>query len=244
MQWKLSSRRDFLKISGAGVAWSDGTPFTSNDIAFTINTHLVTPELTLAGDLKKRFKSVTVVDEQNFKVALNATDPQFVFDIFTFRADVGLHIMPAHAWQGQDPKTFKFYDPDKGWPIGIGPYKLVGAMNSLNPVMRIKHQLGDTIRAHDARIAGQDVEKRIAELMEWGGLRKTVANMYPHVVAGGRGCHFANRCTHVMAECRDSAPALYRTEPNRATACHLYKTAPAILPTDIANLMQRTADSG
>ena len=26
-----------------------------------------------------------------------------------------------------------------------------GAMNSLNPVMRIKHQLGDTIRAHDAR---------------------------------------------------------------------------------------------
>jgi len=87
----------------------------------------VTPELTLAGDLKKRVKSVTVVDEQNFKVALNTTDPQFVFDIFTFRADVGLHIMPQHVWQGQDPKTFKFYDPDRGWPIGTGPYKLVGA---------------------------------------------------------------------------------------------------------------------
>ncbi len=60
-----------------------------------------------------------------------------------------------------------------------------GAMNSLNPVMRIKHQLGDTIRAHDARIAGQDVEKRIAELMEWVGLRKSVANMYPHELSGG-----------------------------------------------------------
>jgi peptide/nickel transport system ATP-binding protein len=60
-----------------------------------------------------------------------------------------------------------------------------GAMNSLNPVMRIKHQLGDTIRAHDARIAGQDVEKRIAELMEWVGLRKNVANMYPHELSGG-----------------------------------------------------------
>jgi len=37
----------------------------------------VTPELTLAGDLKKRVHSVTGIDEQNFKVTLNATDPQF-----------------------------------------------------------------------------------------------------------------------------------------------------------------------
>ena len=60
-----------------------------------------------------------------------------------------------------------------------------GAMNSLNPVMRIKHQLGDTIRAHDAGKDGQDVEARIAELMEWVGLRKSVANMYPHELSGG-----------------------------------------------------------
>ena len=121
---------DFTEVSvkiRAGVTWSDGTPFTAKDIAFTINTHLATPELTLAGDLKKRVKSVTVVDERNLKVTLNGTDPQFVFDIFTFRADVGLHIMPEHVWKGQEAKTFKFYDPDKGWPIGTGPYKLVGA---------------------------------------------------------------------------------------------------------------------
>jgi peptide/nickel transport system ATP-binding protein len=60
-----------------------------------------------------------------------------------------------------------------------------GAMNSLNPVMRIKHQLGDTIRAHDARISRQDVEARIAELMDAVGLRKSVANMYPHELSGG-----------------------------------------------------------
>jgi len=60
-----------------------------------------------------------------------------------------------------------------------------GAMNSLNPVMRIKHQLGDTIRAHDAGKDGQDVDARIAELMEWVGLRKSVANMYPHELSGG-----------------------------------------------------------
>src|SRR4029453_3657716 len=60
-----------------------------------------------------------------------------------------------------------------------------GAMNSLNPVMRIKHQIGDTIRAHDKRIAGHEIEQRIAELMEWVGLRKQVANMYPHELSGG-----------------------------------------------------------
>jgi peptide/nickel transport system substrate-binding protein len=31
-----------------GVTWSDGEPFDANDIAFTINTHLATPELSLA----------------------------------------------------------------------------------------------------------------------------------------------------------------------------------------------------
>jgi oligopeptide/dipeptide ABC transporter ATP-binding protein len=60
-----------------------------------------------------------------------------------------------------------------------------GAMNSLNPVMRIKYQIGDTIRAHDAHIDKHDVEARIAELMEWVGLRKSVANMYPHELSGG-----------------------------------------------------------
>jgi len=60
-----------------------------------------------------------------------------------------------------------------------------GAMNSLNPVMRIKHQLGDTIRAHETGKDGQDVDARIAELMEWVGLRKSVANMYPHELSGG-----------------------------------------------------------
>ncbi|MGI9146939.1 MAG: ABC transporter ATP-binding protein [Chloroflexota bacterium] len=60
-----------------------------------------------------------------------------------------------------------------------------GAMNSLNPVMRIKHQIGDTIRAHDPRSVPQDADARIAELMEWVGLRKGVANMYPHELSGG-----------------------------------------------------------
>jgi peptide/nickel transport system substrate-binding protein len=32
--------------------------------------------------------------------------------------------MPKHIWDGQDPLTFKNYDPAKGWPVFTGPYKL------------------------------------------------------------------------------------------------------------------------
>jgi peptide/nickel transport system substrate-binding protein len=32
--------------------------------------------------------------------------------------------MPKHIWEGQDPLTFKNYDPAKGLPVFSGPYKL------------------------------------------------------------------------------------------------------------------------
>jgi oligopeptide/dipeptide ABC transporter ATP-binding protein len=54
---------------------------------------------------------------------------------------------------------------------------------------------------------------------------------------GTTGCRFANRCPHASAECRASAPPLFRTEPNRATACYLYKTAPAMHANDVAALL-------
>ena len=42
-----------------------------------------------------------------------------------------------------------------------------GAMNSLNPVMRIKHQLMDTIRAHDGTASNHEMARRVPELLEW-----------------------------------------------------------------------------
>jgi peptide/nickel transport system ATP-binding protein len=58
------------------------------------------------------------------------------------------------------------------------------------------------------------------------------------LVDGSAGCRFANRCPHVSAECRVSAPPLYRTEANRATACYLYKSEPVIDSKDIASMME------
>jgi peptide/nickel transport system ATP-binding protein len=62
-----------------------------------------------------------------------------------------------------------------------------GAMNSLNPVMRIKAQLVDGILAHnDNRRPDHDwLEKRAGDLLESVGLRREVGERYPHELSGG-----------------------------------------------------------
>jgi peptide/nickel transport system ATP-binding protein len=60
-----------------------------------------------------------------------------------------------------------------------------GAMNSLNPVMRIKHQLVDTIQYHNGRWTKGDLQARVHDLLASVGLQPSVAEMYPHELSGG-----------------------------------------------------------
>jgi peptide/nickel transport system ATP-binding protein len=60
-----------------------------------------------------------------------------------------------------------------------------GAMNSLNPVARIRQQLADGMRAHDAGLSGGALDRRIEELLGSVGLRKDVAGKFPHELSGG-----------------------------------------------------------
>jgi peptide/nickel transport system ATP-binding protein len=62
-----------------------------------------------------------------------------------------------------------------------------GAMNSLNPVMRIKSQLIDGVIAHDGRRRSDRawLDRRVEELLESVGLRREVGDRYPHELSGG-----------------------------------------------------------
>jgi len=60
-----------------------------------------------------------------------------------------------------------------------------GAMNSLNPVMRIKHQIVDGLRSHGIQMSGREWDDRVGELLEWVGLRPDVGDMFPHQLSGG-----------------------------------------------------------
>jgi peptide/nickel transport system ATP-binding protein len=60
-----------------------------------------------------------------------------------------------------------------------------GSMNSLNPVMRIKEQIGDALRDHGVQMSRHQLEERVRDLLQSVGLTPQVADMFPHELSGG-----------------------------------------------------------
>jgi len=61
-----------------------------------------------------------------------------------------------------------------------------GAMNSLNPVMRIEHQIWDGIIAHEGAVSQVELQRRSDVALEGVGLDpKIVGRLYPHELSGG-----------------------------------------------------------
>lgn len=60
-----------------------------------------------------------------------------------------------------------------------------GAMNSLNPVMKVKDQLQDAITAHESDHTPQDLKQRTLELLTLVGLPARAHDLYPHELSGG-----------------------------------------------------------
>ncbi len=60
-----------------------------------------------------------------------------------------------------------------------------GAMNALNPVLRIRPQMIDALRAHGVHASEHELDTRIQELLRSVGLPPEVAHHYPHQLSGG-----------------------------------------------------------
>jgi len=116
-EWTLKLRE--------GVEWSDGMPLTADDVVFTIQMLIDNaPELSDSAAMKDWIKSVEKVDDLTVKFTLTRPNPRFQLDYFSVRIWGSVNIVPKHIWEGQDPLTFKNYDPAKGWPVFTGPYLL------------------------------------------------------------------------------------------------------------------------
>ncbi|MBV9546693.1 MAG: ABC transporter substrate-binding protein [Chloroflexi bacterium] len=111
-----------------GVTWSDGQPFTAQDVLFTLNMLKAnSPDLLFAFDMLTWVKDVTAPDDLTAQITLNQPNPQFLGRYFSWFQDVGFPIVPQHIFQGQDQKTFTNLDLDKGWPVTTGPWKMVSS---------------------------------------------------------------------------------------------------------------------
>ncbi len=60
-----------------------------------------------------------------------------------------------------------------------------GAMNSLNPVMKIGNQIANGFKDHNTNIGRSDISDRIVEVLQSVGLDPAVSGMYPHELSGG-----------------------------------------------------------
>ena len=60
-----------------------------------------------------------------------------------------------------------------------------GAMNSLNPVMRVEPQLWDAILAHEPGVARAELKRRSDAALDSVGLAAHVGRLYPHELSGG-----------------------------------------------------------
>lgn len=119
---------DFTEVTvniREGVEWSDGTPWTANDLVFTINMLKDNaPNLAFSVDMRNQVAEAVAVDDLTAVITLNNPNPRFIFNFFTHNFDNGIPIVPAHIWEGQDPATFTFFDEEQGWPVYSGPYTL------------------------------------------------------------------------------------------------------------------------
>jgi peptide/nickel transport system substrate-binding protein len=112
-----------------GVTWSDGKPFTADDVVYTLEMLMANgkgkKDLVQSTGVAEAVKAVTKVDPLTVKIDLNRPDPRFGFRYLINYFDIGLQWLPAHIWKSvEDPASFRFFDIAKGWPVTTGPWKV------------------------------------------------------------------------------------------------------------------------
>jgi peptide/nickel transport system substrate-binding protein len=109
VEWNPDSTQAVITARD-GVKWSDGTDFTADDIAYSIQLRKDNKELNT--DFPDQYGDITV---DGNKVTVNFLTGQYVNQAKLYK----LLIVPKHLWEGQDP--VKWTDDDM---VGTGPFKL------------------------------------------------------------------------------------------------------------------------
>lgn len=147
----------------SGVTWSDGQPFTANDVAFTFNLIKKTPELDTTGN------APTAKATDDTHVTLTFAKPSFTDgpNVLGTR-----YIVPEHIWKN---KTNVATDPNDN-PVGTGPMML-SDFNGQSYLLKKNPKFRD---AADVKVPGVRVfslsgnqaatDKLLAKQLDWAGI--------------------------------------------------------------------------
>lgn len=102
-----------------GVAWSDGTPFSATDVAFTMNLLKENTALSGSGGIRGVLDSVTSFEAPDATTFVATFTEVFTPGIYLLGAQA---IVPEHIWiDVDDPVTFA-----NETPVGTGPFTEIG----------------------------------------------------------------------------------------------------------------------
>jgi peptide/nickel transport system substrate-binding protein len=121
---------DFTELTiktRAGITWSDGVPFSAEDVAYTLNSlRDLGPKVRWGVDVQQFMQEARATDANTVVLTFKLPAPRF-FYFMTYKYDIGVYIVPKHIFQNQDWTTFKHFDLDKDWPVTTSPWKVVFA---------------------------------------------------------------------------------------------------------------------
>jgi peptide/nickel transport system substrate-binding protein len=112
-----------------GVTWSDGQPFTADDVVYTLEMLIANgkgkKDLVQSAGVADTVKGVAKLDRLAVRIDLTSPDPRFAFKYLINYFDIGLQWLPAHIWKNvEDVAAFRFFDLEKGWPVTTSPWKV------------------------------------------------------------------------------------------------------------------------
>ncbi|MFN4268263.1 MAG: ABC transporter substrate-binding protein [Fervidobacterium pennivorans] len=100
-----------------GVYWSDGVPFTADDVIYTVEVVKNTPGMNYY-DQMQQVVQMTKIDDYTVKFKLK--EPNGRFHTYWLDRWGALRPLPKHVFEKvKNPLTFNFYPP-----VGTGPYVL------------------------------------------------------------------------------------------------------------------------
>src|SRR5437867_3738141 len=109
----------------SGIKWSDGTPFSAEDVTYTLNSlKELGPKVRWGVDVQQFMQEAKTTSPNTVVVKFKVSAPRF-FYFMTYKYDIGVYIVPKHIFQGQDWTTFKHFDTAKDWPVTTSPWKVV-----------------------------------------------------------------------------------------------------------------------
>jgi len=98
-----------------GLTWSDGTPLTAEDVAYTVNRGKDEAWLNYTSTVANL--TAKAIDERTVEIASSVPDPKL--------PTMDSYILPKHIWEKQDKAAITKYDATDG--VGSGPFTLVEA---------------------------------------------------------------------------------------------------------------------